>query len=95
MIENDNENLNSIDNALKELDKDAQDILVYQDVKKFNKPVTVIQGLKDIGMASLILKDLKKNLGTGGTYKDGLIILQGNHQQDVKKYLINKNIVKK
>ena len=94
MIENDNENLNSIDNALKELDKDAQDILVYQDVKKFNKPVTVIQGLKDIGMASLILKDLKKNLGTGGTYKDGLIILQGNHQQDVKKYLINKNIVK-
>ena len=94
MIENDNENLNSIDNALKELDKDVQDILVYQDVKKFNKPVTVIQGLKDIGMASLILKDLKKNLGTGGTYKDGLIILQGNHQQDVKKYLINKNIVK-
>ena len=94
MIENENENLNSIDNALKELDKDVQDILVYQDVKKFNKPVTIIQGLKDIGMISSMLRELKKNLGTGGTYKNGLIILQGNHQEYVKEYLIDKNIIK-
>ena len=94
MIENENENLNSIDNALKELDKDVQDILVYQDVKKFNKPVTIIQGLKDIDMISIMLRELKKNLGTGGTYKNGLIILQGNHQQYVKKYLTIKNIIK-
>ena len=94
MIENENENLNSIDNALKELDKDVQDILVYQDVKKFNKPITIIQGLKDIGMIRIMLRELKKNLGTGGTYKNGLIILQGNHQQYVKKYLTIKNIIK-
>jgi translation initiation factor 1 len=94
LIKNDNGNLNSIDNALKELDKDQQDILVYQDVKKFNKPVTIIQGLKDIGMTSIMLRELKKNLGTGGTYKKRLIILQGNHQQYVKNYLINKNIIK-
>ncbi|HJT86154.1 MAG TPA: hypothetical protein VJ697_16865 [Nitrososphaeraceae archaeon] len=94
LIENDNENLNSIDNALKELDKDVQDILVYQDVKKFNKPITIIQGLKDIGMIRIMLRELKKNLGTGGTYKNGLIILQGNHQQYVKNYLTIKNIIK-
>lgn len=43
MLEYD-ENLNSIDYALKELDKDISNILVYKDVKKFNKPVTIIQG---------------------------------------------------
>lgn len=94
MIENNNENLNSIDNALKELDKDIQHILVYQDLKKFNKPVTIVQGLNDSDLISIMLRELKKNLGTGGTYKNGLIILQGNHQQYVKKYLTSKNIIK-
>jgi hypothetical protein len=36
-----------MDYALKELDKDISNILVYKDVKKFNKPVIIIQGLKD------------------------------------------------
>jgi translation initiation factor 1 len=94
LIENNNENLNSIDNALKELDKDIQHILVYQDLKKFNKPVTIVQGLKDSDLINIMLRELKKNLGTGGTYKNGLIILQGNHQQYVKKYLTSKNIIK-
>ena len=94
MIENDNENLNSIDNALKELDKDSKNILVYQDLKKFNKPVTIIQGLNDSDLISVISRELKKSLGTGGTYKNGLIILQGNHQNYVKQYLTNKNIIK-
>ena len=45
-------------------------------------------------MISIMLRELKKNLGTGGTYKNGLIILQGSHQQYVKKYLTIKNIIK-
>jgi len=94
VIENDNENLNSIDNALKELDKDSKNILVYQDLKKFNKPVTIIQGLNDSDLISVISRELKKSLGTGGTYKNGLIILQGNHQEYVKQYLTSKNIIK-
>jgi translation initiation factor 1 len=90
-----NENLNSMDYALKELDKGISDIFVYTDVKKFNKPVTIIQGLNDKYMAKIILRDLKKNIGTGGTYKNGIIILQGRHQEFVEKYIINKNIIKK
>ena len=91
----DYENLNSMDYALKELDKFTSDIFIYTDAKKFNKPVTIIQGLNDKEMVKTILRDLKKNIGTGGTYKNGIIILQGNHQEYVKKYLINKNIIKK
>jgi translation initiation factor 1 (eIF-1/SUI1) len=45
-------------------------------------------------LISDILIDLKKNLGTGGPYKIGLIILQGNHQEYVNKYLISKNTIK-
>jgi translation initiation factor 1 len=93
MLEYD-ENLNSIDYALKELDKDISNILVYKDVKKFNKPVTIIQGLKDKDMIKVLLRELKIKIGTGGTYKNGIIILQGNHQEYVKEYLIDKNIIK-
>ncbi len=61
------ENVNSIDYALKELDKDISNIFVYTDIKKFNKPITIIQGLKDKVMIKIILRELKKNIGTGGT----------------------------
>jgi translation initiation factor 1 (eIF-1/SUI1) len=62
LFENDDENLNSIDYALKELDKDISNILVYKDVKKFNKPVTIIQGLEDKDMIKILLGELKKIL---------------------------------
>ena len=88
------ENVNSIDYALKELDKDISNIFVYTDIKKFNKPITIIQGLKDKVRIKIILRELKKNIGTGGTYKNGIIILQGNHKEYVKSYLMAKNIMK-
>ena len=88
------ENVNSISYALKELDKSISNIFVYTDIKKFNKPITIIQGLKDKDLIRIILRELKKKIGTGGTYKNGLIILQGNHQEYVKKYLMANDIMK-
>lgn len=88
------ENVNSISYALKELDKSMSNIFVYTDIKKFNKPITIIQGLKDKDLIRIILRELKKKIGTGGTYKNGLIILQGNHQEYVKKYLMANDIMK-
>ena len=88
------ENVNSISYALKELDKSLSNIFVYTDIKKFNKPITIIQGLKDKDLIRIILRELKKKIGTGGTYKNGLIILQGNHQEYVKKFLMAKDIMK-
>ena len=88
------ENVNSIGYALKELDKSISNIFVYTDIKKFNKPITIIQGLKDKDLIRIILRELKKKIGTGGTYKNGLIILQGNHQEYVKKYLMANDIMK-
>ncbi|MDW0148967.1 MAG: hypothetical protein QOK89_01170, partial [Nitrososphaeraceae archaeon] len=88
------ENVNSIGYALKELDKSISNIFVYTDIKKFNKPITIIQGLKDKDLIRIILRELKKKIGTGGTYKNGLIILQGNHQEYVKKFLMANDIMK-
>ena len=88
------ENVNSLGYALKELDKSISNIFVYTDIKKFNKPITIIQGLKDKDLIRIILRELKKKIGTGGTYKNGLIILQGNHQEYVKKYLMANDIMK-
>jgi translation initiation factor 1 len=90
----DDENVNSIGYALKELDKSISNIFVYTDIKKFNKPITIIQGLKDKDLIRIILRELKKKIGTGGTYKNGLIILQGNHQEYVKKFLMANDIMK-
>ena len=87
------ENVNSIDYALKELDKSISNIFVYTDIKKFNKPITVIQGLNDKELIRTILRELKKKIGTGGTFKNGMIILQGNHQEYVKKYLMTNDIM--
>ena len=87
------DNVNSIEYALKELDKSISNIFVYTDIKKFNKPITVIQGLNDKDWIRTILRELKKKIGTGGTFKNGMIILQGNHQEYVKKYLMTNNIM--
>jgi translation initiation factor 1 len=87
------DNVNSIEYALKELDKSISNIFVYTDIKKFNKPITIIQGLKNKDLIKTILRELKKKIGTGGTFKNGIIILQGNHQEYVKKYLMTNNMM--
>ena len=80
------DNVNSIEYALKELDKSISNIFFYTDIKKFNKPIPVIQGLNDKDLIRTILRELNK-IGTGGTFKNGMIILQGNHQEYVKNTL--------
>ena len=76
-----------MDYALKELDDCNSEIFVYHDVRKINKSVTIIRGLKDKDLSKNILRELKKNIGTGGYFKNGLIILQGHHKDYVNKYL--------
>ena len=71
------ENQNFMDHALKELDDCNSEIFVYNDVRKINKSVTIIKGLKGKDLSKNVLRELKKNIGTGGYFKNGLIILQG------------------
>ncbi|MBI4257514.1 MAG: hypothetical protein HY619_01030 [Thaumarchaeota archaeon] len=57
-------------------------------MRRFRKPVTMIQGLPEHGNGlRQIARSLKQSLATGGTAKDGLIILQGDHRQRMKDEL--------
>jgi translation initiation factor 1 len=69
--------------------KEQQTIKIYSIKKKFGKVYTVIQGIneKEINLKQTA-KKLKEKFACGGTAKEGKIELQGDHKQNVKKYLI-------
>ena len=78
-----------IDTALKELDKSETHLTVRVEFRRWGKAVTVIQGLPGTGRS---LEDvahvLKGRLATGGTSKDGVIMLQGDHRNRIKAELV-------
>ena len=52
------------------------------------KTVTAITGFdKANGDLKQIARNLKGKCGTGGSIKDGIIIIQGNHRQTIQKEL--------
>ncbi len=63
-------------------------IKVYTEKKKFKKYMTVVSGLAGEEMEKTA-KELKHTLACGGTYKNGIIELQGDHKEAVKKALIS------
>jgi translation initiation factor 1 len=85
---------NSMDDILRELDKEKARIIIFKDIRKFRKSVTVVTGLQETDDSIGITKELKTNIGTGGTYKDGQIVLQGDHREAVKDMLIRRGFNK-
>jgi len=63
-------------------------IKVYVTNKKFGKLVTVVEGI-DKKVLEEVGKELKRKLACGGTAKEGVIILQGDHRAKVKKAIIS------
>jgi translation initiation factor 1 len=82
----------SISGFLHELDKEKAKIIISKEFRKFKKPTTVVNGLESMTDAASIARELKIKLGTGGTYKNGLVILQGDHRDAVRDMLITKGI---
>jgi len=80
----------SMDDILRELDKEKIHIVISKDIRRFGKIATVVKGLQSRKDIELITKEMKTKIGTGGTYKDGQIVLQGDHCQYVKKFLLQK-----
>lgn len=78
----------SMDDLIKEIEKEEAAIVITKDVRKWRKPVTVISGLQNRQDAKEITKKMKTRIGTGGTFKDGQIILQGDHRETVKGLLV-------
>jgi translation initiation factor 1 len=72
-----------------QLNAEQQIIKIRLEVRKFNKQVTVIEGIdsKQFNLKEIASK-LKSELAAGGTYKDGRIEIQGDHRRKVKEILV-------
>ncbi|MEM2923422.1 MAG: stress response translation initiation inhibitor YciH [Candidatus Nitrosocaldus sp.] len=74
--------------ACGELEKEESKIVIRLEKRRFNKDITMIEGIGNLGDIDKIVKYLKSRLACGGTAKDGYVMLQGDHREQVKKYLI-------
>ena len=69
--------------------QEGQRISVVLEARKFGKKYTVIKGINehDVDIKELA-KRMKNKLACGGTGKDGIIELQGDHLRNVKEELV-------
>lgn len=74
-----------------EVAKEQQFISIKVGKRRYGKEVTIIEGLdgSEINLEELA-KFLKSKLACGGTIKNGVIELQGNHVNKVKELLVKK-----
>ncbi|MBD3209314.1 stress response translation initiation inhibitor YciH [Candidatus Woesearchaeota archaeon] len=71
------------------LAKERQKVTVSTTKKKFGKQYTIVEGVNEheIDLKDLARK-LKEQFACGGTAKDGVIELQGNHTKAIKGVLV-------
>ena len=68
--------------------KSSQRIKVTTDRKRYGKIVTVVTGFDKGIDVKKIAKSLKNELACGGTFKNDLIELQGDHTKKIKAILV-------
>ncbi|HVP22336.1 MAG TPA: hypothetical protein VMS77_00325 [Conexivisphaerales archaeon] len=74
--------------ALKELDAEGSRIVIRLELRKFRKKTTVVEGLSgSTEDLENVARELKKAMATGGSVKDGIILLQGDQREGIKMAL--------
>ncbi|HLD97935.1 MAG TPA: stress response translation initiation inhibitor YciH [Candidatus Nanoarchaeia archaeon] len=71
-----------------EIAKSEQRIQLATTKKKFGKVVTLVSGIEKGIDIKKIAKDLKAELGCGGTVRENVIELQGDHIRKIKPILV-------
>ena len=72
-----------------EIEKEQQRIRIRLETRKFGRPTTIVDGMddKNSNLVSIAQK-LKTFCACGGTSKNGQIMLQGDHRDRVREFLI-------
>ena len=70
--------------------KSSQRIKVTTDKKRYGKIVTIVSGFDNSVNVKKIAKELKNVLACGGTSKDKIVELQGDHKNKIKQLLIKQ-----
>lgn len=74
-----------------DLGRETTLLTVDLDTRRYGKAVTVVRGLESRpDEAEKLARELKKGLATGGSGKDGIIVLQGDRRKDVVRLLQQK-----
>jgi len=68
--------------------KSLQKINVTMDKKRYGKIVTIVSGFDDGVNIKKMGKILKNELACGGTCKNNVVELQGDHKKKVKEILV-------
>ncbi len=71
-----------------QINKDSQRIKISTERKRYGKIVTVVSGFDKSIDIKKIAKSLKNELACGGTSKEGVIELQGDHTKRIKELLV-------
>src|SRR3989344_4261445 len=71
-----------------EIAKSEQHIKLTTEKRRYGKVITLVSGFSKHVDIKGIAKALKEKLACGGTIKDGVIELQGNHLKQVKSILV-------
>ncbi|MCF7910601.1 stress response translation initiation inhibitor YciH [Candidatus Pacearchaeota archaeon] len=73
-----------------QIGKSSQKIRVTTDRKRYGKIVTVVSGFDKSVDVKKLAKALKNELACGGTSKDNVIELQGDHTRRIKELLVRQ-----
>lgn len=71
-----------------EIAKSEQKIRIGLVKRAYGKPTTLVEGIGEGVNIKEIAKDLKSELACGGTVKNNVIELQGDHRKKVKPVLV-------
>jgi len=74
--------------VFEEIAKSEQQIKVSTHTRRYGKKMTLVEGFDKHVDVKAIGKHLKEALACGGTVKNGIIELQGNHKKKVRPILV-------
>ena len=81
-----NDNDNPFDDALDDLMKADKTIDISYKKRNRRKGKTMVDGLADYDIdGKVFLKTLKKKLCCNGSYKEGILVMFGDHREALKK----------
>jgi len=80
--------LPSSTDVFEEIAKSEQQIKVSIQTRRYGKKITLVEGFDKHVDLKDVAKRLKEGLACGGTAKDGVIELQGDHRKKVRPLLV-------
>lgn len=68
--------------------REQQEIRITTDSRRYGKKMTIVEGIQDSSISlDKLLSTLKSKCACGGTIKEGVIELQGDHAKRVQAVL--------